>query len=726
MGIRFNAQAKTFTLDTKNSTYQMKVDQYGFLLHTYYGRCASGEDFSFLLNYGDRGFSGNPYEAGTDRTYSMDTLPQEYPVSGNGDYRSPALIVRDSAGTFGCDLRYKSYSIEDGKYGLQGLPAVYADAKEAQTLHVVLEDTRLELEVELLYGVLPELDIITRAAKITNKGKAQLVLEKAQTAALDLLYGQYDLLTFYGRHAMERNMQRKSLGHGEFSIGSRRGTSSHHYNPLTILAAHTATETAGDAYAMEFVYSGGFRAETGVDFLGQTRMQMGVMDEGFSYPLNSEESFIAPEVIMTFSANGLGQLSRNLHDCVRSHVVRGKFRDIVRPILLNSWEASYFDFTGDSLIQLAEQAKTLDLDMLVMDDGWFGNRCDDYRSLGDWTVNEEKLGCSLKELVEKVNALGLQFGIWFEPEMVNEDSELYRQHPDWALEIPGQKPVRSRSQLVLDFSRKEVVDAIFDQTCAVLDQANIVYLKWDYNRSIADVYSRTASDQGKVLYDYILGLYDFLERLNARYPDMMIEGCSGGGGRFDAGMLYYTPQIWCSDNSDAIDRLRIQYGTSFGYPCSTVGAHVSVCPNEQNGRVTPLETRGHVAMGGTFGYELDPAKMSEEEKSAVRAQIARFRQVAPLVMQGDYYRLSDPFTDEIAAWQIAAKDGSEVLVTAVMLYVHGNMTPNYVRLQGLDETAVYEDEQGRQFPGAVLMQVGLLLPVEMGEYHSYQYLLKKL
>ncbi len=724
MAVRFDETKGIFTLHTKQTTYQMQADSYGYLRHVYYGRKTEG-DLTYLYHYADRGFVGNPADTGMDRTYSLDTQPQEFPTAGIGDFRSPALIVRDVEGTFGCDLRYVSHSIEDGKYALQGLPAVYADETQAQTLRIILADSRLSLEVELLYGVLPELDMITRAVRITNQGEAEIVLEKAQSAVLDFLCGEYDLLTFYGRHAMERNTQRQRLGHGEFNIGSRRGASSHHYNPLMILAQPQTTETAGDAYAMEFVYSGGFRGEAGVDQLGQTRLQMGVMDEGFSYPLEQGETFIAPEVLLTFSSNGLGQLSRNLHDCVRNHVVRGKFKNAPRPVLLNSWEASYFDFTGESMLALAQQAKELDLDMLVMDDGWFGARCDDNRALGDWTVNEEKLGCSLGELVQKVQDLGLKFGIWFEPEMVSEESDLFRSHPDWALAVDGKRPVRSRNQLVLDFSRKEVVDAIFDQTCAVLDQADISYLKWDFNRSIADVYSHGNTSQGKVLYDYVLGLYDFLERLNQRYPDMMIEGCSGGGGRFDAGMMYYTPQIWCSDNSDAIDRLRIQYGTSFGYPCSTVGAHVSVSPNEQNGRVTPLKTRGYVAMGGTFGYELNPAHMSEAEKAAVREQVVRYRQLEELILLGDYYRLTNPFEDEIAAWQIAAKDGSQVLMTAVLLEVHGNMLPHYVRLQGLDEAAVYEDEAGRRYPGGALMQVGIQLPTEMGEYHAYQYLLKK-
>ncbi len=732
MAIHFDQENSLFTLQTAHSTYQMKVGKFGHLLHLYYGRKSSG-DMSFLLHKGDRGFSGTPYESGKDRTYSMDFYPQEYPVQGSGDFRSPALMVRRENGAFGCDLRYVSHTITDGKYALALLPAVHAgdqDREGIQTLSIVLEDQLPGLRVELLYGVLPEIDVITRAVRITNTAEngEVITLEKAQSAVLDFTTGDFDVLTFHGRHAMERTLSRQAVPQGEFNIGSRRGMSSHQHNPLMILAGKDANETSGSCYAMEFVYSGGFRGEVGKDQFGSVRMQMGIMDEQFSYPLQAGETFTAPEVILSYSRDGLGQLSRNLHDCIRGHVMRGIWKDQVRPVLLNSWEASYFDFDGESLLKLAKEAKELDLDMLVLDDGWFADRCDDFRGLGDWTVNEKKLGCSLKELVEKVKNLGLKFGIWIEPEMANEGTKLLKEHPDWALVLPGRKPILSRSQLVLDFSRREVVDGIFDQICAVLDQAPIDYVKWDYNRSIADVYSaaETSAGQGKVLYDYILGLYDFNERLLKRYPNLLVEGCSGGGGRFDAGMLYYTPQIWCSDNSDAIDRLSIQYGTSFGYPCAAVGAHVSVCPNEQNGRVTPFATRATVAMAGTFGYELDPAKLSEEEKGAIRGQVKRFKEVAPLVLSGDYYRLTNPLEDEAGAWEIMSKDGRDILVSAVTLTTHGNMTPIYIPLQGLEEDAVYEEmSTGRRLGGGALMEAGLLIPTQMGEYHSYTWQFKR-
>jgi len=726
MAITVQENGRLFTIDTKNTTYQMKADRYGVLLHLYYGRRTAGS-MEYLLTYADRGYACNIYDTGRDRTYSLDFLPQEFPTSGTGDMRSPALILEYGNGIDACDLRFDHYTVRDGKYALKGLPAVYASEEEAQTLEIVMKDISGMAEVTLLYGVIPELDIITRSVLIRNTAEEEIRVEKVMSANLDQLTGKYDLITFYGRHTMERNFQRTPVAHMEQCIGSRRGTSSHQYNPMMILAEKETTETAGGCYAMQFVYSGGFSGNAGKDQYDQTRMQMGLMQEKLSYPLAPGEEFTAPEVIMSFSGTGLETLSHNLQDCIRKHVCRGKWRDQVRPVLLNSWEAYYMDFDGADILALAEQAALLGMDMLVLDDGWFGKRNDDYAGLGDWYVNEEKLGGKMKELIYWVHRKGLKFGLWVEPEMVNEDSDLYREHPDWAMTIPGRNPVRGRHQLVLDFSRKEVVDAIFESICKVLDMGTVDYLKWDYNRSIVDVYSHTAKDQGKVLYDYILGLYDFLERLTQRYPDMLIEGCSGGGGRFDAGMLYYTPQIWCSDNTDAIDRLRIQYGTSFGYPASCVGSHVSICPNEQNGRVTPLATRGITAMSGTFGYELNPEVLSEEEKDEIRAQIRRRNELAELIHFGSYYRLSDPFDGECSAWAFVSKDRSEALINHVNLEIHGNRPVTYVRMRGLESGAAYRDtESGKVYPADALMQVGLPMPAPFGDYGALQIHLVKI
>ena len=724
MGIIYCEKDRTFTLQTKNTTYQMQVDRYGFLLHLYYGKKTDG-CMDYLLTYYDRGFSGNPYDAGEDRTYSMDTLPQEFPCYGNGDFRSTAFAVENADGSMSCDLRYKSHKIFDGKYNLEGLPAVYASEQEAQTLEILMEDPVTGVKVVLLYGVLPAQDIITRSVSVKNESSGKIYLNKIESASLDFLYGDYELLTFYGRHAMERNVQRVPVVHGTQKIGSVRGTSSHQYNPMMILAEKETTEDKGNCYAMSFVYSGCFQGEVLKDQLNQTRMMLGLQEEAFRYPLEAGEMFQAPEVILSYSSEGMNRLSQNLHHCIRQHICRGKYKEEIRPILINSWEAAYFDFTGDTIYELAKAAKEVNIDMLVMDDGWFGKRDDDNSGLGDWFVNEKKLGGTLGNLIKRINDLGVKFGIWIEPEMVSEDSDLYRKHPDWALTVPGRNPVRSRNQLVLDFSRNEVVDEIYDQICKVLDQGNIEYVKWDMNRSLMDVYSSVTRDQGRVLHDYVLGLYDFLERLVQRYPNLLIEGCSGGGGRFDAGMMYYTPQIWCSDNTDAIDRLRIQYGTSFGYPVSVVGSHVSAVPNHQTGRKTPLHTRGVVAMSGTFGYELNLMKLSEEEKQEIREQIAEYKSYAPIIQNGLYYRLSDPTTEEICAWEFVhtdEKEQSKVLLNIVMQVIHGNMTVNYVKLQGLEETAVYREEKsGKRYTGAALMYGGMPLPIEPGEYQAYQY-----
>lgn len=721
MGIVYSKSDRTFTIQTKNTTYQMQVDPYGFLLHLYYGKKTDGSCMDYLLTYYDRGFSGNPFDAGDDRTYSMDALPQEYPSYGTGDYRSTALIVENADGSTACDLRYRSHRIFNGKYKIPGLPAVYADETESQTLEIVMEDAVTGVEVTLQYGVLPDYDVITRSEKIVYRGEGKICIRKAQSACLDFVQGKYDLLTFYGRHAMERTMQREPVTHGSHVIGSVRGTSSHQYNPMMILADENTTDQYGNCYAMSFVYSGNFKGETLKDQFGQTRALMGLQDEMFSYPLAEGETFYTPEVLLTFSGSGMNLLSQNLHRCIRQHICRGKYKESVRPVLVNSWEASYFDFDGDTLYELAKEAKHAGIDMLVLDDGWFGKRDDDNSGLGDWFVNEKKLGGTLGDLIKKINDLGVKFGIWVEPEMISEDSDLYREHPDWALTIPGRNPVHARNQLVLDFSRKEVVDHIFDQICKVLDQGNIEYVKWDMNRSLMDVFSRGTEDQGRVMYDYVLGLYDFLERIVTRYPDLLIEGCSGGGGRFDAGMMYYTPQIWCSDNTDALDRLQIQYGTSFGYPVSAVGSHVSAVPNHQTGRITSLHTRGVVAMAGTFGYELNLGKLSEEEKQEIRLQVEEYRKFAPLIQTGLYYRLSDPAREEYVAWAFVSEDQKEVLLNVVLQEIHGNMTVNYVKLQGLKCSAIYRDtETGKIYNGAALMEAGIPMPVEMGEFKAYQ------
>ena len=711
-----------FTLQTKSSTYQMK-EEGGFLFHNYYGPVIGDVDMSYLVCPMDRGFSGQPQEI-VDRRFSLDTRLLEYSAYGTGDYRDYCLHAIYEDGSHVTDLRFVSYEVKEGKYALEGLPAMYQGEEKAETLEITLRDEYKNLEVVLYYGVFEDLDVITRACKIVNQSEEQVRLLRAYSMGLDFDNKDMDMLHFYGRHAMERKMERSPLQHGFQGVESRRGYSSHQQNPFVILCKQDANEEYGWCYGASFVYSGNFSIQAEVSQTDLTRLTVGIQDTQFEFHLDSGESFTAPEVILSFSENGLGQLSRNYHKAIRHNLCRGKYKTERRPVLINNWEATYFDFTPEKLVAIAKDAKELGIEMLVMDDGWFGKRDSDYSGLGDWFVNEKKLKGGLKNLVEEVNKAGMKFGIWFEPEMISEDSDLYRAHPDWALTVPGRSFTRARYQLVLDFSREDVRTYIFDRMCEILESANIEYVKWDANRHLTDVWSAKlpADRQGEVFHRYILGLYDFLEKLTQRFPNLLIEGCSGGGGRFDAGMMYYHPQIWCSDDTDAIERLDIQYGTSFGYPISTVGSHVSVCPNHQTGRSVSMKTRGVVAMAGTFGYELDITRLSQEEKDMVKIQVEEFKKYYFLIQQGDYYRLTDDGRKSpYVAWEFAAEDGTEALLNVVTLRVRAYAMPYTVRIKGLKPEAVYEVEgTGEKYSGAALMNGGYLLPVIWDDYQSVQ------
>ena len=723
MAILVNEEKKLFTLNTKSTTYQMKVIDYGYLAHLYYGKRLDG-DMSYVITHYDRGFSGNPNDAGEDRTFSMDNIPQEYSCYGNGDYRTPAFNMKDIEGVHGADLRYVSYEVLNEKYSLKGLPAAYTEGEKGETLKIVLMDDVNGVQVTLLYGVIEDKDVITRAAIVKNVSDADVFITKAASTSLDFVSGDYDIIHFHGRHAMERMFEREEITHGVKKIGSIRGTSSHQHSPFVMLADRAANEDHGDCYGISLLYSGSFNCEVEKDQTDQIRLNMGIQDEMFEYVLYPGSEFVTPEVAMVYSADGFADMTHKMHDLVRYNICRGEYKTKRRPVLINSWEAVYFDFDGDDIVNIAKKASELGVEMLVLDDGWFGVRNDDRSGLGDWFVNEDKMGGSMADVVKRVNDLGMKFGIWIEPEMISEKSRLFEEHPDFAFRIPGRKPVMSRSQLNLDLSRKEVVDCILEQMFKVFDQINVEYIKMDMNRSIANVYSITEGIQnnGTILYKYVLGVYDFMERLQARYPKLFIEGCSGGGGRFDAGMMYYTPQIWCSDNTDAICRLDIQYGTSFGYPISVVGSHVSAVPNHQTGRITPFNTRAVVAMAGSFGYELDLNKVSDEEKEEVKTQIADYKKYWDLMHNGLYYRLTDADkSKKIAAWSFVSRDKAETLVNIVTVDSFCNSPVPFVRVKGLDADATYVDEAtGAEYSGQGLDQIGLPVPLKFGEYNAYQ------
>ncbi len=729
MAIIVHQQEKRFTLQTKNTTWQMQISPYGHLLHLYYGRKVENTSMSYLVAGVNRGFSGSPYLAfPKDRGYSLDTYPQEYPAFGVGDYRSSCLAVEQADGSQAAELIYVSYRIRKGKYSLLGLPALWDNEDKAETLEILLKDPVSLTEVTLYYGVFEEFDGITRACRIVNGGKEPIYLNRALSACLELFQDDLDLISFHGRHNMERMVERRRISHGKLTVDSIRGTSSHQQNPFAILCGQDANEEYGDCFGAALVYSGNFVATAELDQINQVRFTMGIHPDGFRYRLEAGESFTAPEVVFSFSARGYGELSRNYHRLYGRHLIRSRYKTIPRPVLLNHWEAFDFRFCEEELVSLAASARELGVELFVMDDGWFGKRNQDTSGLGDWWVNREKIPSGIGGLSKRIHALGLLFGLWIEPEMVNEDSELFRRHPDWCLRIPGRLPNVERGQLVLDMGREEVRDYLFKQITAVLDEGEINYVKWDMNRNLSDVWSGAlpCERQGECSHRCVLGVYDLMERLTGRYPEILWEGCSGGGGRFDAGILYYFPQIWCSDNTDALERLQIQYGTSFGYPISAMGSHVSVSPNMQTGRVMSLETRAAVAMCGTFGYELDVRKLAQREREAIKEQIREYKQMYPLIHYGDYYRLTDGENDrEFTAWQFVSGDQSEALVCVVTLRARANGPFIRLRLKGLKEDGLYQVNGGKErYEGSALMYGGLLLPQVQGDYQSLRFHLK--
>ncbi|MBQ6515378.1 MAG: alpha-galactosidase [Clostridia bacterium] len=721
MSIRIDEKSRLFSLETAHTLYQIKADEMGVLLHLWYGP-RTDADMSYRIRTANRGFCGNPYEAQDRMDYSLDTLPQEYSGSGVGDYRSSSVEAESAGGSMSVDWRYSGYRLLKGKEKPEGLPGVRGNA-DTEGLEIVLEDKANGLAAHLSYWLFEPYDVIVRSVRIENRGGEAVILTKAASLCADLPYGRKQVMHFYGRWAAERNPERVTIpAGGRLAFESRRGMTSHQSNPFIILCDPETTERQGDCAGVMLMYSGNHLEEVSSDQVGSTRVICGIHPEGFRWKLAPGESFQTPEAILSFSAEGLNALSRNYHRLIRDEVIPARWRGTKKPVLVNSWEACYFDFNAEKLLKLARNAAALGMEMLVLDDGWFGKRNDDTNSLGDWTCNEEKLGCSLKELSEKIHAEGLKFGLWFEPEMISLDSDLYRAHPDWALTDPGRDPMVSRHQLVLDMGREEVQDYLFDSISAILKGAKIEYVKWDFNRSVANVYSRAlpSDRQGETAHRFMLGTYRLLERLTEAFPDVMIEGCSGGGGRFDAGMLYYCPQIWCSDNTDAVERLEIQKGTSYGYPVCTMGAHVSACPNHQTGRTVPFATRGIVAQSGTFGYELDPAKLTEDEKKAVKEQIAAFHRYEDLIEQGDYYRLDEGEKD-YTAWMFVSPDKGEALVSAVATHVRANAPFPFIRLQGLDPEKTYlRKETGERLTGAALTQGGISLPQFQGDYPSVQ------
>ncbi len=733
MGIAYLKEQRLFKLDTPGTTYLMGLaDREGFLGHVYYGRKLEDvKGAEELMRTVEGPFT--PEKNNRDRSSFLDCFPWEYSSHGVGDFRESSVRVKDGNGCSAVLLTYLSHEIYKGKRPLEGLPATFGGEGEAETLEILCEDKSLGLRAVLSYSVFGDTDVIARSVRFENVGGGELYLEKAMSFCMDMDNPGFDVLTLHGSWARERHMERKPLGHGKFSVSTLRGETSHQEHCFMALLSPGADQDKGEVYGFQLVYSGNFLMQAEVNQFDSVRVTAGIHPEDFSWRLGPGESFQTPEGILTYSGEGLGGMTSSLHKLYRKHLIRSPYLHRKRPILINNWEATYFDFNEQKLLDIARESAALGIEMLVMDDGWFGNRYDDNRALGDWKVNEEKLKGGLGKLVEQVNALGLKFGIWFEPEMISGESELYRQHPDWALAVPGRTPTLARNQYVLDISRKEVRDSIMEQVFAVLHSANIEYVKWDMNRPLTDLGSAAlpAERQGELYHRYVLGMYEMQERLITEFPNLLLENCSGGGGRFDPGMLYYSPQIWCSDDTDAIERLAIQESTAMIYPLSAMGAHVSVCPNHTVGRNTPFETRGFVALAGTFGYELDITKLSAEDREMVPRQTAMYHRFHDLVREGDYYRISS-YQENHAfdCFQVNGPDGKEALVFYTQVLNEPNRRSRIVRLKGLEKDARYrvqvvsmEDDEllkdtGREFSGQVLMYGGLRLERLWGDFRS--------
>lgn len=722
--INFDEKNKVFHLHNNQISYLLSIEDGNTLAHLYFGKAI--REYHGGLRYPrlDRGFSGN-LPGSLDRTFSKDSLPQEYSCAGEMDFRTPATIVRQKDGSNATFLTYESYKIVQGKPNLEGLPHSWVKNKEeAATLIITLKDKYGDLKFDLLYTIYRDRPIIVRSVKVRNTGKDTLNLEKVSSMQMDFVDRNFDMITLPGAHAHERHMQRTRVNQGIHVYSSIRGTSSHQMNPFVALVDKDTTEFAGDAYGFAFVYSGNHKFEIEKDPYSQTRVVIGINNYNFNWELQAKDSFQTPEVIMAYSDNGLNKMSQAFHSLIHDRIIRSKYKDQVRPILVNNWEATYFDFTEEKLKPIVDDAKDMGIEMFVLDDGWFGHRDDDNSSLGDWAVFKKKFPNGLDHFADYVHQQGLKFGLWFEPEMISVDSNLYKKHPDYLMHVPGRKPSPARNQYVLDLGREEVRNNIFEQMKKILDSGKIDYIKWDMNRHLSDVYEADlpANRQGEVYHRYVLGLYDLLEKIVDRYPDLLIEGCSGGGGRFDAGMAYYNPQIWASDDSDAIDRLSIQYGTSLVYPQSMMTSHVSVSPNEQNGRITPFKTRGIVAMCGDLGYELDLTKMNEKDRQSVKEQVKEYKKIRKVTQYGTFYRLKNAQTSNQCAWETVSRDKNEVVLSVVKVMASAQPDFTKPKLVGLDPNKPYEDQASHKvYGGDELMNLGIYDPIEHGDFKAYMY-----
>ncbi|MFS0862665.1 alpha-galactosidase [Fredinandcohnia sp. 179-A 10B2 NHS] len=723
MPILYNEITNEFHLQANNVSYIFTVLPNNQLGHLYYGkRIRHRDNFSHLFRLQSRGYTPAVYEG--EHEFSLDITMQEYPSFGTTDFREPAFQILQENGSRITNFEYKSHTILQGKPNLVGLPATYVENdQEATTLEVVLEDRLLQAEIKLLYTVFEDTNVITRSAKISNFGSQKLSLTRVLSTSVDLRDANFEMIQLSGAWIRERHLKTRKLEKGIQAISSTRGASSSQQNPFIALKRPETTEHSGEVYGFSLVYSGNFLAQVEVDHYDVSRVTMGINPFDFSWLLENGESFQTPEVVMVYSENGLNEMSNIFHTLYRKRLVRGEWRDRERPVLINNWEATYFDFNEEKIVSIAEEAQRVGVELFVLDDGWFGKRNDDTISLGDWFSNKRKLPNGVEGLARRIESLGLKFGLWFEPEMISKESELYKAHPDWLIQVPDRRLSHGRNQFVLDFSRKEVVDHIYKKMSAILSDAPVSYVKWDMNRNMTEVGSLKlpSERQREVAHRYILGVYDLYERLLAKFPHVLFESCAGGGNRFDPGMLYYAPQTWTSDDSDAIERLKIQYGTSLVYPLSSMGAHVSAVPNHQVGRVTDIDMRADVAYFGMFGYELDVTRMTDKEKEIMKQQINFYKEHRNLIMQGTFFRLQSPFEGDgnVTSWMVVSQDRREALVGYYRVLARPNPGFSHLLLKGLDSNVEYKiNGRDTTYFGDELQNVGLLLDKEFSGAES--------
>ncbi|MEH7010869.1 alpha-galactosidase [Neobacillus niacini] len=721
MLIHTNQEKNQFHLTNGHVSYIFHVMKNGQLGHLYYGKALRHRnDFSHLQTYDvPTAASCHVYE--DDPAFSLETLRQEYPAYGNSDFREPAISVGKEGIPHVPNFIYNSFRIVEGKPELNGLPATYVNENdEASTLQIILKDKFIQAELTLHYTIFRDKPVITRSASLKNEGTENLVIDRIMGASLDLPDKDFIFTHLAGTWSRERHVKERKLEMGIQSISSLRGASSHHHNPFLALKRPASTEHTGEVYGFNFVYSSNFIMQVEVDHYDIARLTVGIHPFGFKWNLVPDESFQSPEVVMVYSDQGLNGMSQAFHNLYRENLIPNQWKKEERPILINNWEATYFDFNEERLVNIAKSASELGIELFVLDDGWFGKRNDDTSSLGDWYEDLDKLPNGLESLAGKIAETGMKFGLWFEPEMISPNSELFKDHPDWAVGMPGQHHTLGRNQLVLDFSRPEIVDYIYEKMSDIIKRTDLSYIKWDMNRNITEAFSRklSAQQQGEFFHRYILGVYSLYERLTKEFPHVLFESCAGGGGRFDPGMMYYAPQAWTSDDTDAVERLKIQYGTSFAYPIYSMGSHVSAVPNHQTLRETPLSTRANTAYFGTFGYELNPLMLTEEEREEIKGQVAFYKQHRSLIRNGHFYRLLSPFEGNETAWMIVSPNQSEALVGYYKVLAAPNGRKHQtLRLCGVDEAKVYQ-VAGRNYYGDELMQIGLQLPTEFNGVNS--------